>query len=266
MKTIRQAIMQANDKKSAALIAYITAGDPDLDTTKRAIKALSDSGVSVIELGVAFTDPVADGSAIQKSARRALKNPFSMDGIFELVKSVRNDGVETPIALYTYGNPVFNLGYKRFVEKSVEAGVQGSLIVDLPPEETAEFTENYKNPYFENIYLCSPTTNLDRLQEINKASTAFTYYVAQKGVTGVRSELPEGLTDKLVELRKIITTPLGVGFGISKPEHARILAPYADAVVIGSAYVNMFENYQGDDLIKNIADFTLSVADSLNRE
>lgn len=271
MKTIRAAIAEKNQEGSAALIPYIMLGDPDFETTAQVIRTLSKAGAAVIELGVPFTDPIADGPVIQKATERALQNPFSFEAIFDFVKKLRNEGEEIPIAIYSYSNLIFNLGYDVFCQKANEAGIQGTLIVDLPPEEAEDFmgpknSENSENlESLETIFLCSPTTSPERLALVNAASTGFTYYVARKGVTGMRSDLPEGVAEKFNELRKVITTPLAVGFGISEPQHAQAFAQYADAVVIGSAYVNMFERLSGGALLKEIEDFTASVVTALSK-
>lgn len=263
--SIRDAIIKKNENNATALIPYIMVADPDFGTTRAVLHSFEEAGVAAIELGLPFTDPIADGPVIQKATERALQNPFSLKKIMDFIQSVRDEGLTVPIALYTYSNLVFNIGYDVFAQSFSKAGVQGALIVDVPPEEAEDFMGKEKSNPLETIFLCSPTTSVERLEMVNKASTAFTYYVAQKGVTGIRDELPAGLTEKLASLRDVIKTPLGVGFGISKPEHAKILAPHTDAVVIGSAYVNMFAEYKGTELVQKIRSFTDPVIDALGR-
>ncbi len=262
--SIRRAIEKQNQEGATALIPYFMLGDPDLETTKRIVSGLAEAGATAVELGLPFTDPIADGPTIQKATTRALKHPFSLRAVFDVVKSLRADGCDIPIALYTYSNLIFNIGYQRFDKLANEAGIQGTLIVDLPPEEASEFMGD-SGMNLESIFLCSPTTSPERLELIDRYSTAFTYYVAHKGVTGIRDTLPDGIKQKLLSLRKKVTGPLGVGFGISKPDHAKELASYADAIVIGSAYVQLFENYQGERLVDEVKIFTHAIVDVLSK-
>ncbi|ASC72892.1 Tryptophan synthase alpha chain [Halomicronema hongdechloris C2206] len=265
MRTIRDSIKEKNRDGYTALVPYILLADPDFETTKQVIFALSRTGCTAIELGLPFTDPIADGPVIQKATERALNKDISLKLIFQFISDLRKEGLKIPIAIYTYSNLVYNIGYDSFCKEAIKAGIQGVLIVDLPPEEAHEFMNVNSQDSLETIFLCSATTSEERLPKINSASTGFTYYVAQKGVTGMRESLPDGLTEKLTKLREYITTPLAVGFGISKPKHAKALAPYADAIVIGSAYVNMFESYQGRELVEKIESFTTSIVSELKK-
>lgn len=243
-------------KSGKAFIPFITAGDPDLVTSLSALKTMADNGADIIELGVPFTDPIADGETIQKSAERALQNSFSMQDIFRLVKEFRGAGYQTPILLMTYANPIFALGFEQFVKSAVEAGIDAALITDLPPEEAEDYLRYTKTYGLGTVFLCSPTTSLARLKLIDNASSAFVYYVARAGVTGTQEALPVDVVEKLEALKANLTNPLCVGFGVSTPEQAQHLKDHADGIIVGSALVKMFARWQGEELLSHIAQFT----------
>ena len=248
-----------------AFIPYIVAGDPDRPTTLATMKTLADHGADVIELGIPFTDPIADGPTIQRAAERALQNPFSMADIFQLVRDFRAAGYhETGLLLMTYANPVFAMGIENFVRQAAESGIDAALITDLPPEEAADYLSSARAAGLETVFLASPTTSAGRLKTIDVAATAFVYYVARAGVTGTREDLPEDLQQKLAELRAQLSNRLAVGFGISRPEHAVAIARHADAVVVGSALVKSFETHTGPDLQSAIAAFTTRIREALD--
>lgn len=250
--------------RKKAFIPYITVGDPNLDITLSVLKSLSDNGADIIELGVPFTDPIADGPTIQKATERALQNPFNMEDIFELVSHFRSEGYETPILLMSYANPVFVMGYEVFAKKAVEAGVDAALLTDLPPEEADDHLKAASNHGLGTVFLCSPTTTLERLKMIDDASSAFVYYVARAGVTGVQSELPKDVEAKLRDLKSSFSNPLCVGFGISTPDQVKTLKDHADGIIVGSAIVKMFENHEGQDLLNAVGDFTKKMAGALS--
>lgn len=263
MKT-QSRIQKVFESKKTRLIPYIMIGDPDFETSYQAIKTLVSSGADIIELGMPFTDPVADGPTIQKAAERALQNEIALSDIFALTKRLRDDGIETPFVLMGYANPPYVYGLEKFCHDAVDAGIDASLIVDIPPEEAQDYLHHAKEAGLETVFLSSLTTHAERLQMIDQASTAFVYYVARAGVTGTRSDLPEDLKDNLKRIRSQIQNKLCVGFGISKPEHGEILAPYVDGIVIGSAIVKLFETHQGDALQNAIRDFVVPVRKAIN--
>lgn len=242
--------------RKTAFIPFITAGDPDLSLTLEALKVLSDNGADIIELGVPFTDPIADGPTIQKSSERALKNPFHMQDILDLVRNFRAQGYETPILLMTYANPVFVMGYDAFSQAAVAAGVDAALITDLPPEEAEDFVTASDHAGLRRVFLCSPTTTPERLKLVDKYSNAFVYYVARAGVTGVRDDLPADVVGKLTDLKQTLSNPLCVGFGISTPAQAQALSGKAAGIIVGSAIVKLFEDHQGQELLDRLATFT----------
>jgi tryptophan synthase alpha chain len=247
-----------------AFIPYLTAGDPNLQTTLAAMKALADSGADIIELGIPFNDPVADGPTIQKASERALRNPFSMLEIFETVAAFRKSGYETGVLLMTYANPVFQFGYESFCQTAKAHGVDAALITDLPPEEATDYIAAARDAGLGTVFLCSPTTTPERLAMIDSAATAFVYYVAHAGVTGVRDSLPDDLLPRIEAIASAIKNPLCVGFGVSKPEQAAAIASRAAGVIVGSAVVKHFENHAGDALLDALGHFAREMKEAIH--
>jgi len=246
-----------------AFIPYITAGDPDIATTREVLKTLADHGADMIELGIPFTDPVADGPTIQKASERALKNPFHMRDIFGLTEKFRNDGYDTPIILMSYANPVFVYGFDAFARDAVAAGIDAALLTDIPPEEAEEYCAAAGKHNLGTVFLCSPTTTPERLARVDAAATAYVYYIARAGVTGARDDLPADVQQALAALKKTLQNPLCVGFGISTPHHASVMARHADGVIVGSALVKLFEEFSGEDLLHKIAEMTAAMKDAI---
>ena len=252
-----------------AFMPFITAGDPSLQFTRDIIIALAEAGADLIELGVPFIDPVGDGLIIQKSIRRALANKVSLEDVLTLVKDLRLDGINIPIILLGYINPIFKLGYKNFAAAAGDAGVSGSLVVDFPPEEAREYYEALQSRNIDTIFLTSPVTGPERLQLIDKWVSGFCYYVSRMGVTGARKELSSSLGEELDLVRKHISKPVLVGFGISTPEQARAVGELADGVIVGSAFVQCIEDASDESAAeKAILDLTTEIRralDSINR-
>ncbi|HCM84055.1 MAG TPA: tryptophan synthase subunit alpha [Alphaproteobacteria bacterium] len=246
-----------------AFIPYITAADPDLATTLAAMKMLADAGADIIELGIPFTDPIADGPTIQKATERALKNDFRMPDMFDVVRQFRASHA-TPVLLMTYANPVFSMGYDKFCAGAAAAGVNAVLITDLPPEEACAFRGAAHENNLGTVFLCSPTTTPERLKLIDQAATEFVYYIAHAGVTGVRTDLPTDVAEKLQKLKSQLQNKLCVGFGVSTPEQARALSAHADGVIVGSAVVKLFEKYQCDELLVQLKSFTQKMAEAVH--
>lgn len=246
-----------------AFVPYITAADPDLATTLAAMKTLADAGADVIELGIPFTDPIADGPTIQKATERALKNDFHMSDMFNVVKQFRASHT-TPVLLMTYANPVFSMGYDAFCAGAAASGTDAVLITDLPPEEADEYLAAARTNNIGTVFLCSPTTTPERLKLIDQAATEFVYYIAHAGVTGVRSDLPPDVAATLQKLKSQLKNKLCVGFGVSTPEQAKALAPHADGVIVGSAIVKLFEQYQGAELQSKLQSFAQNMAEAVH--
>jgi tryptophan synthase alpha chain len=229
----------ARQSRRAAFVPFLTAGDPSLEWTGRFVEGLAAAGAAAVELGVPFSDPIADGPTIQAASERALEAGATLPGILDLVGRLRERGVAVPILLFTYCNPLLRMGLERFARKARTAGVQGTLVVDLPPEEAVDHRRVMARAELETVFLASPTTSDERLAVVDDASTAFVYYVARLGVTGARPSLPPSLRQRIARVRRLVRKPLAVGFGISTPDQARTVARMCDAVVVGSALVRL---------------------------
>lgn len=228
-------------KGQAAFIPYLTAGYPNLATTLKLIFALEAAGADIIELGVPFSDPIADGPVIQMASQIALKKGATLKKIFGLVKKVRRR-CQIPIVLMSYFNPVFHFGLNNFFKKAVSVGVDGLIIPDLPIEEGQNLTGLAKKIKIDLIFLAAPTTTANRLKKIISKTAGYLYYVSLTGVTGIRQNLAPDLVKKLKNIQKISPKPVAVGFGFSRPEQLRKIKPYVDGVIVGSALVKVIEN------------------------
>lgn len=237
IKTLRQTLLDARTQNTSAFVPFVMAGDPDMETGAEILLTLEQNGAAAIELGVPFSDPVADGVTVQQAAERALAAGATLRGVLGMLQTARAKGLSIPVCLFSYLNPIFYMGYDVFAAAAKSAGAQGALIVDLPPEAAADYLQAMEKAGLETVFLCSPTTAPERLPVIDRASTGFVYYVSREGVTGAQSSLPDTLAGKLAELRSALHAPLAVGFGISTPEHVHALNGKADAIVVGSAIV-----------------------------
>ncbi len=222
------------------LVAYITAGDPTLDATERIVVSAAEAGADVVELGVPFSDPLADGPTIQRASERALRSGTTLIGVLGLVKRLRQK-TEVPLVLFSYFNPVLQMGVRAFADAAAAAGADGVLITDLTPEEAGEFRQAVTARGLDTIFLAAPTTTDERLARIAEASTGFLYLISRTGVTGAREALPEDLPALVRRARAQTRLPIAVGFGISLPGHVSILGGLADAAVVGSALVDEIE-------------------------
>ena len=264
MSRMQGVFSELKEKNQKAFVAYITAGDPNLDATQEICNALSQSGVDVIELGVPFSDPLADGPTNQKASERALASGTNLSSILSTVKKLRDSGLETPIVLFSYLNPIYAMGYESFAEECKRVGVDGALVLDLPPEEAGQYIEVMRRQNIDTVFLASPTTTENRLKLINQESRGFVYYVSRTGVTGVQSDVSDTLDSEVSKVRALVSKPLIIGFGISNPEQAKQIGSLGDGIVIGSAIVKMVENYHNDiKTIDKISDFVNGVSESL---
>ncbi|MGH7933148.1 MAG: tryptophan synthase subunit alpha [Candidatus Binataceae bacterium] len=232
--------LRARDE--AALIPFIVAGDPNLDSTRELVLELEARGADLVELGVPFSDPAADGPANQRAGARGLKSGASLPAILSMVAELR-ERTQIPLILFGYYNPILHYGCDRLGVDAARAGVDGLLVVDLPPEESAELARPARAAGLDLIYLLAPTTPLERSRRIAKSASGFLYYVAVTGVTGARVRLSADLEANVRGLRAVTPLPIGVGFGISTPEQAREVARFADAVVLGSAISQLIERH-----------------------
>jgi len=257
-------------EKRKAFIPYICAGDPSLEKTVHLVRALEQAGADLVELGIPFSDPLADGIVNQLAAQRALAAGASVRGVLDCIRNIRARST-IPIVLYTYVNPVLQFGFEKFHREAEAAGIDGLLILDLPPEEDANAQEldrlkraslkreNDRELASENVFhirLIAPTTPRARIATIAKKARGFLYYVSREGVTGTREDIVSSLADRVAELRKVSDLPIAVGFGISNAEQAREVARHADAVVVGSAIVDLIAKYgNSGELIENVGSF-----------
>jgi tryptophan synthase alpha chain len=223
------------------IVAYITAGDPSLDATLEFVLALEEAGTDVIELGVPFSDPLADGPTIQRASERALKYGASLPKILELVGRIRKSS-QIPLVLFSYYNPILQMGLEKFAAAASQAGVDGVLATDLSPEESVEYRSVLAAHHLDTIFLCAPTSTDERLASIAACSSGFLYLVSRTGVTGAKDTLPDDLPALLRRVRNFTTLPIAVGFGISLPGHVTLLGGLADAAVVGSSLVAEIEH------------------------
>ena len=234
------------DAGELGLIAYITAGDPSLEASAKIVVAAAEAGADIIEIGVPFSDPVADGPVIQRASERALRSGTTLAGVLELVRSLRMR-TDVPLVLFSYFNPLLQMGLEKFAEAAASAGVDGVLATDLTPEEAGEYCTALHGQGLDTIFLAAPTSTDERIALIAAASTGFLYLVSRTGVTGTREALPEGLPALARRVRKFTTLPIAVGFGISAPPHVSVLGGIADAAVVGSALMAEVESAASPD-------------------
>ncbi len=255
MKKLEGVFAALRGRGERALIPYFTAGDPSLPVTRQLVLEAAGRGADIIELGVPFSDPLADGPVIQRATQRALAAGVTLPRVLELAREMRGD-VATPLVFLTYYNPVLAFGLKAFCRTAVEAGVEGLIVADLPPEEAAPLRAEADPAGLDLIHLVAPTSTPERLRKIARATGSFIYMVSLTGVTGARAELPPDLARHLRALRGITTKPICVGFGISTPEHAALVGRFADGVIVGSAIVNLVERHAGSpELLSKVGDF-----------
>lgn len=240
MSRINKIFADLKARGEAALIPFITAGDPDLATTLKIMRSLERGGADAIELGIPFSDPTADGPTIQRSSERALKRPVSLSAIFRLVREFRR-GSKVPVILFGYYNPIYHFGLKAFAAQAAAAGADGVLCVDLPPEESEELRRWTDRAGLDLIFLLSPTSGPDRVRLVARLGRGFIYYVSVTGVTGARPSFDRNLRAQVARVRKATSLPVGVGFGISTAAQAAWIAQFADAAVVGSALVDKIE-------------------------
>jgi tryptophan synthase alpha chain len=234
----RLAQLFATPPVGSRLVAYVTAGDPDLARSREVLLALARGGADVIEVGVPFSDPIADGPTIQRAQERALAAGVTLASTLELVAEIRKT-IETPIVVFTYVNPVMRYGAERFADRAVDAGVDGVLMLDLPIEESVGVHEMLTSRGLDQIFLVSPTTSEARLRVADRLGRGFLYAISRLGVTGAREQVAASAAPLVARIRGVSTLPVALGFGISRPEHVREVMSYADAAVVGSAIVQV---------------------------
>jgi tryptophan synthase alpha chain len=259
MSRISQTFERLQKRHERALIPYVTAGDPDLEMTQRLVREMVRRGGDIIEIGVPFSDPLADGPIIQRASQRALQGGTTVRKILQTVSELRRD-VDVPLILLTYYNPVFRYGEAAFVADALKAGVDGIIVPDLPPEEAQPLIDLTADTPLEMIFLAAPTSTAARLALISEVSRGFIYYVSRLGTTGVRDQLADDLRLMLEQLRAATSKPIAVGFGVSTPEHVRLVAELADGVVVASAILKLMEDLEDQaDRLAHVGDFVAAL-------
>lgn len=242
-----------------ALVCFLTCGDPDFETTKKLVAEIVGSGADIVELGVPFSDPLADGPTIQASSFRALQAGATVRGVLETVKGIREE-CNAPVVLMTYYNPVQKYGLERFANDAAEAGADGVIMTDLPIEESADWKKAADNAKISTILLLAPTSTKDRIASTAKLANGFIYCVSRTGVTGAQNELPVEVKSLVNEIKGATDVPVVVGFGISRTEHVKQVWEYADGAVVGSALVSVIANAaDSDDAVKRAGEFVRSL-------
>ena len=263
MSRIGRAFSRAARDGRAALVVFVEAGDPSLETTERLLPALAAAGADVIELGVPFSDPIADGPAIQRASERGLAAGASLSAVLDLVARCRDAGLDAPVVLFGYANPILSMGEAGFAARAAEAGVDGVLVTDLPPEEGSGLAATLRSARLDPVFLLAPTSPPRRVKTVGRLSRGFVYLVSRPGVTGVRSDVPAGLPELVASVRSGVgRLPVAVGFGLSTPEQVGAVARIADGVVVGSAVVLALEaaNRAGEDPVAAAAGLVRSLA------
>ncbi len=242
MSRLDEVFEKAKAENRAALMPFLTAGDPSLDHTGRYILEMEKHGADIVELGIPFSDPLADGPTIQRSSQRALAAGVTPAAILGFLRDLRRK-TTLPIVLMGYYNPIYHYGVSSFVEAAKEAGADGLIVPDLPPEEAGELIPAARKADLDTIFLLAPTSTPERIKKIAEVSRGFIYYVSLTGVTGARTSLAAGIEDSIAAIRAVTTMPVCVGFGISSPEHVERIRACADGVIVGSAVVGRIEQF-----------------------
>jgi len=256
------AALAANNKKG--LIPFITAGDPAPELTVPLLHALVAGGADILELGVPFSDPMAEGPVIQRACERALKFNVSLHDVFDYVRAFRQTNDTTPVVLMGYANPIERMGVDAFIKAAKEAGVDGTIVVDYPPEECEDFAQKMRANGMDPIFLLAPTSTEERIRQVASVGSGFTYYVSLKGVTGAANIDIAEVAERIAAVRKHVKLPIGVGFGIRDGATAKAVAQVADAVVIGSRIIQELENTPRDQAVAAVQTFISGIRKALD--
>jgi tryptophan synthase alpha chain len=259
---LRKKIDAVIKKRRKLFIPYITCGYPTYNDTLKIVSALFKAGADIIELGIPFSDPLADGPTIQKSSQVAIANKMNLRKAFQLLKDIKLR-FNIPIVFMSYYNPIYHMGLNRFEKKAKENDLDGLIIPDLPPEEAGQILEIAKKINLAIIFLLSPTSSLERIKMVIKLTKGFIYYVSLTGVTGARKKLPKDIKENVKRIKNLTDTPVCVGFGISKPQHALSITNIADGVIVGSAIINIIEKNKNGNFIEKVYRFAKSLREVL---
>ena len=270
MNRIDRMFSRLRNRGETALIPFITTGDPDVASTEALVLEMEQQGADLIELGMPFSDPLADGPTIQAASNRALLNDINPEVLFNMVSRLRTK-TEIPLVLMGYCNPLFQYGIDKFARDAADSGIDGTIIPDLPVDEAQEWNRATRAHNIDNIFLVAPNTPDSRLKKIVKASKGFVYYVSVTGITGARTALPPELSDGLRHVREITSKPVAVGFGISEPAQVKMLSGVADGIIVGSAIVRIIESHlernetgyrAGEGMVENVGEFVRSLKEA----
>ncbi|HEY8101882.1 MAG TPA: tryptophan synthase subunit alpha [Burkholderiaceae bacterium] len=264
MSRIQSTLSALAAQHKKALIPFITAGDPSPELTVPLMHALVAGGSDVLELGVPFSDPMAEGPVIQRACERALKFGVGIKDVLGYVREFRKTNTSTPIVLMGYANPIEHMGINAFIQAAKEAGVDGTIVVDYPPEECEEFAEKMKANGMDPIFLLAPTSTEERIAQVAKVGSGFSYYVSLKGVTGAQNIDTAEVAQRLAVIRKYVKLPIGVGFGIRDAATAKLVSTVADAVVIGSRIIQELENTPTDKAVEAVRAFVAGIRKALD--
>ena len=264
MSRIAATFAALRERRAKALIPYLTSGDPHVDSTAEIMAAMAVAGADVIELGVPFSDPMADGPVIQQASERALARGIGLTQVLQIVREFRSGNAHTPIVLMGYANPIERYGIARFVEDAQSAGVDGVLVVDYPPEECVEFAALLREAGLDPIFLVAPTSSDARIKSVAEVASGYVYHVSLKGVTGAGHFDIDAVKEMIPRIRSHVKLPIGVGFGIRDAKTARAVADVADAVVIGSALVQLLEPAGRDEAPRVAAEFVAEIRAALD--
>ncbi|MEA3489571.1 MAG: tryptophan synthase subunit alpha [Candidatus Omnitrophota bacterium] len=261
MNRINETFKRLKAEGKKAFIPYIAAGDPDMKTSGKIVRVLAAEGADLIELGIPFSDPLADGPTIQMATQRSLAAGCTVRKVLDMVAELRR-GMDVPMVFMTYYNIIFNYGVGRFIRDAKRSGADGIIVPDLPMEESEELTEIADKEDFCVILLAAPTTPPDRFRKLSGRSRGFIYYVSVTGVTGIRKKLSERLENDVIKLRKLTSKPICVGFGISDPSQARDIARVSDGIIVGSAIIKVLAGHLGDKkrMVSSVEKFARSIA------
>ncbi len=263
MNRIEARFARLRESGKKGFVAYIGSGDPHLEATRQLAIAMDQAGVDVLELGVPFSDPLADGIVNQMAAQRGLESGTTPVKLLATISAIRKES-QIPIVLYVYYNLLHKRGLKQFIDECAQAGVDGLLVLDLPPEESTNYEQLMSEAGLNNIYLIAPTTPESRMEIIAKRAKGFIYYISREGVTGMQETVADNIASMTAKIRKYTTLPIAVGFGISTPEQARLVAANAEAIVVGSAIVNQIaQNGKEVNLAAKVGGFVKTLVDAI---
>ncbi len=264
MSRIQTTFSRLGSQRRKALITFITAGDPAPELTVPLMHAMVESGADILELGVPFSDPMAEGPVIQRANERALKFNVGMHDVLEYVRAFRKQDAQTPVVLMGYANPIERMGIDRFVAEAHAAGADGAIVVDYPPEEAEGFAQKLKAHDMDLIFLLAPTSSEQRIRQVAQISSGFSYYVSLRGVTGAGHIDTGEVSERLAKIRQHVNLPIGVGFGIRDPETAKAVASVSDAVVIGSRIIQEIENTPKEEVVQAVQTFLSGIRKAID--